>query len=1161
MSAGRKREGIVEQTDERMIVSATDLVNHLECGHLSVLDLYAASQPGLRKPRLDDPAADVLRKRGDEHERRHLASLMATFEVIEIPAPGGQDRVSSLRAGEANTFAAMQAGADVIFQATFLDEREDVLWRGHADFLRKSATPSRLGSHSYEPEDAKLARRVKASAVLQLCQYAEQVERLQGSKPELIHVALGDGRQESVRLDEVSVYYRSARRRFLADLDSPPTTYPDPVAHCALCHWAEECADRREADDHLTRVARLTGEQGRKLASAGIPTLAALAAVNLRTTAITGIRPATLVRLRRQAQLQRNWVPDEAPLFEVDSSCEPGSGLDRLPAPDPGDLFYDIEGDPHVGDHGLEYLHGLASINGAKGFDFQPFWAHDSTQEKQAFEGLIDAIVEQRRQHRGMHVYHYAPYEISALKKLMGRYGTREGELDDLLRGEVFVDLYRVVRQGLVIGSPSYSLKKLEPLYMPGRTGAITDAGSSIVQYEEWLASGDDKILADIEAYNRDDVESTHLLRDWLESVRPATAIRPVGPPTSIADTSEKFDDQEADNRTALVEELLSGIEGVPGVDAPETDRARFVLGHLVRWHRREAKPEWWQFFHRVRGCDEQDLYEDTEAIAGLELVGDPEPNKQSLIWRYRFDPDQEHKLKVGEGLRDPVAERAALEAATGKSAPSPGILVRIDGAAGELELKRGKRSTVPHPTSLIPGIPVNTTEQQNSLARLGRTFLEGGLDGGQPGEAALQLLAGRPPRIDGVDDGEALRRDGESTVDAAIRLVSGLQRSCLPIQGPPGAGKTYTAAHVIVALVRDGKRVGIAANSHAVISNLLQSVAELAEQQQVSLRAMQKTSAGKDTTNHAAVTAASNVDIEQALTNRKVDVVAGTAWLFSRVGMIGLLDVLVIDEAGQLSLANVAAVAPSALSLVLVGDPRQLSQPSKGSHPDGAEASALEHALAGAATVSPDRGLFLDRTFRMHPDITAFISEQVYDGRLESEDRCRLQAIGGSGGLAGSGLRWAPVTHTGNRTSSLEEAAKVAELHRSLLGRTWTNGRGEERILGIDDVLVVAPYNAQVRALAEVLPEGARIGTVDRFQGREAAVVIASLAASTAEDVPRGMEFLYSRNRLNVAVSHAQAIAILVCSPDLLAHRCQTVAQMRLVNVLCRYVELADEL
>jgi uncharacterized protein len=256
-----------------------------------------------------------------------------------------------------------------------------------------------------------------------------------------------------------------------------------------------------------------------------------------------------------------------------------------------------------------------------------------------------------------------------------------------------------------------------------------------------------------------------------------------------------------------------------------------------------------------------------------------------------------------------------------------------------------------------------------------------------------------------------------------------------------------------------------------------------------------------------------------------------------------------------------VLAVAPAAANLVLVGDPQQLAQPSKGTHPEGAEVSALDHVLRGAATIPDDRGLFLDRTWRLHPDICEFISEQVYESRLVSEDHCHGQVIGGAGPLGGAGLRWLPVEHEGNRTSSSEEAAAVARVVGELVGRAWTDGEGTTKPLTLADVLVVAPYNAQVHLLAQHLPQGARIGTVDKFQGQEAAVVVVSLAASSAEEVPRGMEFLYSRNRINVAVSRAQALSVLVASPALLAVQCRTVAQMRLANVLCRYVELATRL
>jgi uncharacterized protein len=273
---------------------------------------------------------------------------------------------------------------------------------------------------------------------------------------------------------------------------------------------------------------------------------------------------------------------------------------------------------------------------------------------------------------------------------------------------------------------------------------------------------------------------------------------------------------------------------------------------------------------------------------------------------------------------------------------------------------------------------------------------------------------------------------------------------------------------------------------------------------------------------------------------------------------MAEALDALVVDEAGQMSLANVVAVGGAARNLVLLGDPQQLSQPSRGTHPPGADRSALEHLLDGRATVPPDRGLFLATTWRMHPQVCAFVSEVAYDGRLESHPDCARQEVGGQGPLAGYGLRHVAVEHAGNRVTSPEEVEAVAALVADLVGRPWADAAGRTRPLGLEDVLVVAPYTAHVARLGAALPAGARVGTVDRFQGQEAPVVVFSMATSSADDLPRNLEFLLSLNRLNVAVSRARGLAVLVASPRLLEARCRTPHQLRLANALCRLMELS---
>jgi hypothetical protein len=956
---------------------------------------------------------------------------------------------------------------------------------------------------------------------------------------------------------EHSAYYRAAKARFLVFLSGGGPTYPDPVEHCGVCEWSGRCDAQRLADDHLSLVAGLGRDHVRKLTRrAGVETTTALAGL-AEDLVVPGTSPSTLARFRRQSRLQlQSRSGDGPPSYELLETAEPGRGLGALPEPSAGDVFFDIEGDPFVEPDGLEYLFGLG-WNGPEGFEYRAFWGHDADGERRAFEAVVDFITARWSDHPAMHVYHYAPYERTALARLMGRYGTREDEVDALLRGRVLVDLYQVVRQGLCIGTPSYSLKKLEPLYMPDRGGAIKDGGSSIVEYERWLESGEASILDDIAAYNRVDCDSTRMLRDWLELRRSEYSVivgtelaRPVPP-----DDRDGLEDEAELAEVAVLRDRLlkmaesAGADG--GASSDEAD-ALTLLAELLEWHRREAKPDWWAWFHRVLDCGVLELFADSEAIAGLHYEGRVGRVKRSIIHRYSFDPAQEHKLSPGSGTDDPAGERSRLSGGPGNS---PGSLVALDSVAGTLDLVRGENSAADHPVCLIPGQPYRTPDQQRALRRLARAVIDDGIDGTGRYRSARDLLLRRAPRRTDGGTGPVV---SASASDSVVDSASSLDGGCLAVQGPPGSGKTYTAARTVLALVAQGRKVGLTANSHAVIGNLIDAIIEAAQREGVAIRIAQKADDDRAVDHEWVRKCPRSQDIENLLGAGEVDVVAGTAWLFSREGMDGALDDLVVDEAGQLSLANVLAVSTSAGNLILVGDPAQLSQPSKGTHPGGAGASALGHLLQGHPTIDPALGVFLDRTRRLHPAICAYISELAYEKRLTALDATARQSIAGTGELSGSGLRWIPVEHWGNRTSSEEEATTVCNVVRSLIGREWTGQTGQVGILSPYDIVVVAPYNAQVGVLAECLPDGVRVGTVDRFQGQEAAVAIVSMAASSGEEVPRGLEFLFSRNRLNVAVSRAQALAVVVASPSLLGTHCRTPEQVRLVNGLCRFAERA---
>ncbi len=1151
---------------------ATDIANFLACRHIPTLD-RERSEGKLTKIIYSDPGAELLRKLGLEHEQKYLTKLKSLgLRITEIST----DTLWSVAAE--TTREAMAAGVDVIYQATFLQDP----WGGRADFLRRVETPSKLGDWSYEAVETKLAKSTKARALIQLCLYSELVAAIQGREPDRMHVVLGRGAQpEEFSTQRYLAYFRKVKREFQAALAAKPTTNPEPVEHCGVCDWFPHCDEQWHADDHLSLVAGITRNQRSSLVERAVDSVAKLAKLQLPPTPkIERIAPAPLFRIREQARVQIAGREQGKPVYELldpeeirtktrrrrketnseadeSETTEIGTeslrGLSALPASSPGDLFLDFEGDPFAFEQGLEYLIGTVTINEDGSPIYDSIWSFDPATEKKAFVEFIKRVNERRTHYPDMHIYHYAPYEPTAIKHLAGRHGVCADEVDELLRAGVFVDLFRVVRQGLRASVESYSIKKMEAFYGFTRAVPLRDATSSLQAFESVLALGDDpanarEILQTIADYNRDDCVSTWHLREWLETLRvelEAKLGRAIPRPQLKSGAPSEGLEAQLGEIAILKDRLV--VTGVPEQESEWTDeqRARWLLAQLLEWHRREDKSMWWEYY-RLCTLSDEELIEDKNALGGLVYVRVVEETKTAFIHRYEF-PIQDHSIDRALEVHDPDTEGSA------------GTLVKIDELNRTIDLKRGKKSEKPHPTALIPHNYIDSDKQVESLMRLSSWVVENGISNeANVFQAARDALLHRAPRITGTTV-EALSAEF-SPLEAAKGLALALDSSILPIQGPPGSGKTFTGAHMILALVNAGKRVGITAGSHKVISNLLSRLCKEAGDAKVNLSIVQKAKA--DGCEHDFVTQVKdNPDVLKKLQSGEAQVAAGTAWLWSRAEMAGSVDVLFVDEAGQMSLANVLAISPAAKSLVLLGDPQQLDQPQKGVHPPGAEVSALAHLLNGRTTIEPHQGLFLGESWRLHPDICTFTSQVFYDGRLEARPENALQCLNAQGPMDGTGLRFMPVVHSGNQSDAPEEVERIAGLVEELLrcGATWTNSKSETQPLELKHILIVAPYNAQVALLTRRLPDGARVGTVDKFQGQEAPVVFYSMTSSTPEDAPRGMEFLYSANRLNVATSRAQCLTVLVASPALFDVECKTPRQIELANAFCRYLEMAQ--
>ncbi len=1130
-------------------LTATDLANHLACRHLTQLDL-AVAQGARRPPDWFSPDAAAMRERGLDHE----AAFLKHLEESGLRVTRLGDEPDEAAAFE-RTRNAMRSGDDVIAQATLLEGP----WVGRADVLRRVERASDLGAWSYEAWDTKLSRETKCGSVLQVCMYSDLLESIQGVRPVLMHVVppRAGFQPDTYRVDDFAAYYRRVKGRLVAAAGAAPgpATYPLPVPHCDVCRWWPDCDRRRRGDDHLSLVAGISRLQTRELEGRGIETLQALASEPLPLSwrpsrgAVEGY-----TRVREQARLQRDGRRTGKALHEFLPHKET-FGLERLPEPSAGDVFFDLEGDPFVGDSGREYLFGWVTEEGRCGPKYHEVWALDAPGERAAFEAFVDFIMERWAKDPALHVYHYAPYEPAALKRMMGRHATRENEIDRMLRAGLFVDLHAVVKQALRASVEEYSIKKLEAHYGFTREADLRLAGVHLRVVQRALeleepGAIDEATRRVVAAYNRDDCLSTLALRQWLERLRAelvaggASLSRPSLDEGRPSDSVADHDQEVREVMEMLLEDLPARLE-----DRSGEQQARWLLAYMLDWHRREEKSTWWEYF-RLRELSDEALLEEKSAISNMQFAGRVGAERSSVVDRYRF-PAQETSVRRGDTLKVPLPRDIRF-----------GEVVAIDVAARTLDVKKSGSSVPLHPTSVFSHKAFPAASQASSLMRLGKWVAQSGI--GPPGahRAARDLLQGLPPRIAGHTSGTPLRRDGETGVDAARRLVMALEGGTLAIQGPPGTGKTFTGARMICDLARAGKKIGVCAVSHKVIGNLLEKVVEAAREESVTLRCYHKTERENENHGEEIVVLSDNAKARDALRPRGAIVLGGTAFLWSREEFLDSVDVLFVDEAGQMSLANVLAIAQSAPALVLLGDPRQLEQPIQGSHPEGTGISALDHVLRGAMTIPEDRGLFLEQTWRLHPAICRLTSELFYEGRLHPRAGLERQEILGPVPIAGSGLWFLPVAHDGNQTSSREEVDAVAALVERLTAgdARWRDARGAELPLSIEEILVIAPFNAQVADLLARLP-GARIGTVDRFQGQEAPVVIYSMTASSSEDAPRGMEFLYSLNRFNVATSRARCACVVVGSPRLFEPECRTPAQMRLANACCRYLELAREL
>ncbi|WP_024365484.1 TM0106 family RecB-like putative nuclease [Arthrobacter sp. TB 26] len=1163
-----------------LVFSASDLVTAASCEYqlLRKLDEKLG-----RSPKAVFDADEMLQHAavlGDRHERKVLDGFVEEFGpwdpaagrgVYDVVPAEAMDR-ATLLAKHRESIEALRSGADVVFQAAFFDGQ----FHGRSDFLVRQA------DGSYAVFDTKLARHAKVTALLQLAAYGDQLLKAGITPDPAVTLVLGatvqlpDGGFDYVRshhkLAEILPVFRERRDRFVALTAShaaQPHTVQWGARGLSACGRCDYCREQVVATDDLLLVARMNSAQRKALHERKIFTVKEFAEAHL-----PGANSA-LLRLQDQARMQSGvGASDGGVRYRKDGTehtlsyrVVPENTLAELPQPSAGDIFFDFEGDPlwqesATGIWGLEYLFGVIEAPTGPGDpgSFRPFWAHNREAEKQAFLDFLDYVEKRRQDHPDMHVYHYAAYEKTALRKLSVMHVAGENTVDRWLREGLLVDLYQTVRNSIRISENSYSIKKLEPLYMGTnlRSGDVKDAGASVVAYAHYCDARDDgraeeaaTILAGISDYNEYDCLSTLELRTWLLGLARERGITPDGDgaPGSASSTAAGTSMGSAPD-TADLDPLEVALAELAdhGVGLSQGDRkAVSMLAAAVSYHRRERKAFWWAHFDRCEnGPDthhQQDrnvfLVEDAEVLEDwwkdgaklperrVKLIGTVSPGsdlREGSTWFRMYEPPLPAGLE-GTGING-----------TGRNGWFGTEVLELgheDGKDTVIIRDKLRKTIEPYshvPVALTEDQPIPTKGLEDALAALACS-VAAALQSHPPvfpRHPALDLVRRVPPRL---ASGAALPVPGggpDRFVDAITEAVGALDHSYVAVQGPPGTGKTHVGSHVIARLVARGWKVGVVGQSHAVVENLLKTA--------VTKAGVDPLRVAKDVKHREPLPwgQRSASDVARLLGSPGGALIGGTAWTMTGANVpAGSLDLLVIDEAGQFSLANTLAVAQSSSRLLLLGDPQQLPQVSQGSHPEPVDESALGWVSAGHATLPPELGYFLADSWRMTSELCRAVSELSYEGKLRSAPAADLRRLEG----VPAGIETVLVEHSGNITSSREEAAEAVRQVRRHLGLSWHTEDGT-RPLDFADILVVAAYNAQVNVIREALDAaslaGVRVGTVDKFQGQEAAVVIVSMACSAVAEAPRGMEFLLSRNRINVAVSRGQWRAVVIRAPEL---------------------------
>ena len=1072
---------------------------------------------------------DQLRlEKGNIHEKNYLKELKKKYKkVIDL-----KNTKLSKEEKVPKTIQAMKEGWEVIHGGYLQRDK----WRGEFDFLIiNKDLKSKFGDYSYEVIDTKNSNKPKPDHIIQLGMYTYMLEETQGVLPKRFTIVLKDMIEENVQVNQVNEFFKTHRENYEKFVSNGiDKIKPEKCSFCQICSWQEECEKIWIKEDNLNQVGGLTKVHLKKLIDLKIDTATKLSKLDPNKN-IKGFKSEISYKLITQARLQKEYQKTNKPIFENNPINLHGKkGFNSLPEPSSCDLYFDIESvEDHVYPGGLEYLFGIYYVEDEKE-KFEAFWAHNKEEEKLNVINFFEFTKKHFKKYPSSKIYHYGSYEITALLKLTSLHSTNGIDYDNFLRLEKFVNLLNVNKQGLFLSENSYSLKNVEKFYDFKREGDVQKGDVSQEYYSEWIETQDQKYLDEIESYNKQDCQSTYELHKWLLKIKPEN--------TSWfkVEDNEKEEIELKDWETDIIE-YQKKVEK----SKIENPKIKQLIFDIIGFYNRENKPSWREFFVRKLKSHEE-LIDDPECIGNMELNGKPTPDKKSYIYSYKFE-DQDFKLKKTK--RVIIANNDDIE-----QKDNAGTIVDIDYQKNEVLLRRGVASGI-----LPPVLSIGPEKPRPNSKLISNTykFIDSLLNKEKKYKALISFLEKKIPEIAGIKSGEKIVQS-DDFLNEIPKIISNLKNSYIYIQGPPGTGKTYQAANTIIELLKQKKKIGITGLSHKVIHNLLERIEKLSKKKHFAFSGYKRGTLSDEETvfqGDFIKTYEKDPVFMSAINDENTgNIFAGTKFHFASSFYDEKIDYLFIDEAGQVSVADLISIGNVAKNIVLIGDQNQLGQPIKGSHPNESGQSILDYLLEGKDTIPEERGIFLNKTYRLNSKLNNFISSNFYEERLicdESTNK-RLITFNKKSKIQDGGIHYIEMKHTNNIQTSTEEFEVIKDIMKEMIGLEF-NDKGKIRKLSVEDFLVISPFNTQVNLLISKLEnskiENPRVGTIDKFQGQEAPITIISMTSSDSDSLPRNKEFFFSRNRLNVAISRAQVASIILFNPNLLDSSPKNLDHIKLMN------------